>query len=254
MIEIYLFIFGLFIGSFLNVLIERLSKEESIGGRSHCDFCKHTLAPADLVPVFSYLFLRGKCRYCRKKLSPQYPLVEILTGIIFVLSWTYSPFVTIPLLILTIALSCVLEVIVIADLKYQIIPDEMQIVLVVIGLAMFTLQGVAPSAVLVRIAEGALIMTPILFLYLITKGKGMGFGDVKLAFGIGILLGTYKGALALYIAFLTGAVVGVCLLATTKSKMKSKIAFGPFLVVGIVALFFFEKQVFFVVDKILLNR
>lgn len=254
MIEVILFVYGLVVGSFLNVLVDRLSQEESITGRSHCDHCKKTLAPADLIPVFSYVFLGGRCRYCKTKLSIQYPLVELLTGVVFVLSWHFAPFMAVPLKLLTVALSCVLLVILVADFKYQIIPDEMQVALVVIGLGMLLLTGAAPSAILWRIAEGALIMAPILFLYLITRGRGMGFGDVKLAFGIGVLLGAINGALALYIAFITGAAVGVVLLLLSKFKMKSKIAFGPFLVAGIVVMFFFEKQVFFVVDKILLNR
>lgn len=254
MLIIALFVYGLAVGSFLNVLADRLPQEEGIGGRSHCDHCKRTLAPADLIPVVSYVFLGGRCRYCKKKLSVQYPVVELITGVVFVLSWYFAPFVSNPLKLLTIALSSVLLVILVADLRYQIIPDEMQIALVVIGTGILLLRGVAPSAVLWRLAEGALVMAPILFLYLVTKGRGMGFGDVKLAFGIGVLLGAVNGGLALYIAFITGATVGMVLLLLSKFKMKSKIAFGPFLVVGIVALFFFESEVFFIVDKILLSR
>jgi leader peptidase (prepilin peptidase)/N-methyltransferase len=254
MLTIILFVYGLVVGSFLNVLIDRLSMEQSIGGRSHCDHCGKTLRWQDLVPVFSYIYLRGKCRYCKKKLSPQYPLIEILTGLVFVLSWNFSPFDTIPLRILTIALSCVLLVILAADFKYQIIPDEMQVALVGIAVLMLVFHDVPLTGVLIRGVEGVLIMLPILFLYLVTRGRGMGFGDVKLAFGIGVLLGLQRGGLALYIAFLTGAVVGVGLLISGRTKMKNKIAFGPFLIVGIVCLFFFHTQVFLLVDKVLNSR
>lgn len=254
MIDIILMVYGVAFGSFLNVLADRLSKEESIGGRSHCDHCKKTLQPVDLIPVVSYVLLAGKCRYCHKKLSIQYPLMEIVTGVLFVLAWNFGPFAAIPLKLLTIALTSILLVIFVADMRYQIIPDEMQIALVVVGAALFLLQGATPVGVALRIAEGILIMLPILFLYLITKGQGMGFGDVKLAFGIGILLGAFRGGLALYIAFLTGAIIGVGLMVFQRSKMKSKIAFGPFLIVGIVLLFFFQKEVFFVVDKVLPTR
>src|SRR3989344_3248327 len=85
MSSIFLFIFGTAIGSFLNVLIDRLPREESIMGRSHCEYCKKILSPIDLIPVLSFLFLKGKCRYCGKKLSLQYPGIEILTGVLFVL-------------------------------------------------------------------------------------------------------------------------------------------------------------------------
>lgn len=250
MLESILFVYGVAIGSFLNVLIDRLSMEEGIGGRSHCDHCKKTLKPKDLIPVFSFLSTGGKCRYCKKKLSLQYPIVELLTGVTYVISWHFSPFDNVPLRILTLALSSVLLVILVADLKYQIIPDEMQVALIVIGIALVILQKAAPSAVLIRVAEGALVMSPILLLYVLTKGRGMGFGDVKLAFGIGLLLGAVNGALALYIAFLSGAIVGVGLLVASRKKMNSKIAFGPFLIVGIVCMFFLKNEVFFVVDKL----
>lgn len=254
MINIILFVYGIAFGSFLNVLADRLSKEESIGGRSHCDHCKKTLQPIDLIPVVSYVMLGGKCRYCHKKLSMQYPLMEVVTGALFVLAWHFGPFAAIPLKLLTIALASILLVIFVADVRYQIIPDEMQVALVLVGLALFLLQGATPIGVALRVSEGVLIMLPILFLYLVTKGRGMGFGDVKLAFGIGILLGAFRGGLALYIAFLIGALVGVGLMILQRSKMKSKIAFGPFLIVGIVLLFFFQKEVFFMVDKVLPTR
>ncbi|MBI1863443.1 prepilin peptidase [Candidatus Microgenomates bacterium] len=249
-----LFVYGLAFGSFLNVLADRLSMEQTIGGRSHCDYCKKTLRWNDLIPVISYVLLKGKCRYCHKKLSVQYPLVELVTGVVFVLSWYYSPF-TLPILrIFSIALSSVLLVILVADLRYQIIPDEMQVALVGIAMLMILFSGATLTGILLRLGEGILVMLPILILFLLTRGRGMGFGDVKLAFGIGVLLGVYRGGLALYIAFLTGAIVGVGLLASRRTKMKNKIAFGPFLVVGIVCLFYFQKQVFFVVDKLFLTR
>ncbi|NTU72891.1 prepilin peptidase, partial [Candidatus Roizmanbacteria bacterium] len=88
---VFIFILGTAIGSFLNVLIDRLPQGKSIGGRSHCDYCEKQLTPVDLVPVLSFIFLRGKCRYCHKKLSIQYPLMELLTGVIFVLGWLFLP-------------------------------------------------------------------------------------------------------------------------------------------------------------------
>src|SRR3989338_3394559 len=105
MSSIFLFIFGTAIGSFLNVLIDRLPREESINGRSHCEYCKKTLSPLDLVPVLSFLFLKGKCRYCGRKLSWQYPGIEILTGLLFVsISNIQSPISNFQLPILNIQL------------------------------------------------------------------------------------------------------------------------------------------------------
>ena len=129
----FLFIYGTAIGSFLNVLIDRLPNEQSIMGRSHCDYCKKTLQGIDLFPIFSFLLLKGKCRYCHKKLSYFYPFVEILTGIAFILTWMYFPVVGRTVVLQTLGkiaglgIISSLIVIIFADLKYQIIPDSMQV-------------------------------------------------------------------------------------------------------------------------------
>src|SRR3989344_25048 len=134
MSSIFLFFLGTIIGSFLNVLIDRLPREESIMGRSHCDHCKKTLSPIDLIPVLSFLFLKGKCRYCGKKLSLQYPGIEILTGVLFVLIYNFKFLIynsnsNFEFQISNYAIVSCLIVIFFIDLKNQIIPDEMQIAL-----------------------------------------------------------------------------------------------------------------------------
>ena len=249
LILFYLFILGLFLGSFFNVLSDRLPQEQSILGRSHCDFCKKNLTVLDLIPVYSFLSLKGRCRYCHKKLSYFYPLVEILTGCLFVIAWITTPIViptAVNLLaarIITIGLFSVLLTIFMADVKYHLIPDSLQFVFLVLALCYHLVQAASWLMLGSFIVSGILVMLPILILYLITRGRGMGFGDVKLAFVIGFLLGTIPGWIALYIGFIAGSVVGVALLITKKKKLQSQIAFCPFLIIGIVLSVFYQTEI-----------
>ena len=246
-----LFIYGTVIGSFLNVLIDRLPNDESIMGRSHCDHCKKKLNGLDLFPILSFVFLGAKCRYCKKKLSYFYPFVEVLTGTSFVLTWIFAP-ITIhsgfPIMdyiqqVLYICIVSTLIVIIFADLKYKIIPDSMQVAFLIFAILLHLAQGAGASDFINYFLSGLAIMSPILFLFLITKGKGMGFGDVKLAFIFGFLLGLKGGLLVLYISFLTGGIIGALLLTLRKKGMKSTIAFGPYLVLGIIIMLFFSRQI-----------
>jgi len=221
--------FGLAIGSFLNVLIDRLPRGESVvWGRSKCDHCKKPLRWWELIPVISFLLLGGRCNRCHKKLSIQYSLVEGITAIGF----AYVGFISVSpvILVLTLIVLCSLVVIFFSDWKYQIIPDSM----VILGsIAAVVLAAQLSTPVLVsRIAIGILCSLFFGALWLVTRGRGMGLGDVKLVFLLGVLLG-YPGIIvALYVAFLTGAIVGVILVLARKKSFKSSVAFGPFLVVG----------------------
>src|SRR3989344_9157803 len=140
-VYIFIFFIGLFFGSFLNVLADRLSKGKTMLGRSICDSCKHTLAWNDLIPIVSYVILGGKCRYCKAPFSIQYPLAEIFTGVIFVLTWYVSTERLVistdvfGLHIIHVAIAAVLIVMFLADIRYQIIPDEMQIALLILGIS-----------------------------------------------------------------------------------------------------------------------
>lgn len=267
MFYILIFILGIAIGSFLNVLIDRLPQEETIMGRSHCDYCKKKLEWFDLVPVFAYFYLGAKCRRCKKKLSFFYPTVELLTGVFFVLTVIFastkiynSPITNLnnggsiseSLLTLhtnvlyTVALlgivSCAI-VIFFSDFKYQIIADSIQITLFGFSLLYLITQGITPKIFLDHILAAFISMFPILLLFIITKGKGMGFGDVKLAFTMGFLLGIMGGITAIYLGFISGAIIGLILIITKKRKFKSKIAFGPFLIIGLLAVLFFGYQI-----------
>ncbi len=264
----YLFIFGLFIGSFLNVLADRLSRDETINGRSKCESCKHVLNWYDLLPIISYTLLRGKCRYCRASISLEYPGSEILTGVIFVLTYYLSStYYELPYLHLVhIVIASIFVVVLLSDIRYQIIPDEMQIALAAMALWRFFLLGIDPqmsffqnimsvsflSELGIRVVAGVAVMIPLLVIYLLTKGKGMGFGDVKFAFNMGLLLGIWPGALALYISFMIGGIVGIIFLLMKKGGLKSKIAFGPFLVIATYIVLFYQKDLVFYIQQLLI--
>lgn len=259
---IFVFIMGLAFGSFFNVLIDRLSVGESIMGRSHCDKCKHTLTSLDLVPVLSFVALKGKCRYCKTKLSYQYPAIELFTAVSFVLSWAFlsrgpevfttdiiSPAAFMKS-VFYLALVSVFIVIFFADFKYRIIPDEMQIAFLVVTVLLRMNAGTSITALGFALVEGALVAVPILLLYLFTRGKGMGFGDVKLAGNIGFLLGLKGGLLSLYFGFIVGAVAGISLIVSKQRRLKSKIAFGPFLLIGVLLVILFRAPLYAFIARI----
>jgi prepilin signal peptidase PulO-like enzyme (type II secretory pathway) len=251
-VAFFLFVMGAAFGSFINVLSDRLPREETILGRSHCENCKHILEWYDLIPIFSFLQIGGKCRYCKTKLSFYYPLSEIMTGLAFIVTWFYAPVhqfsngvisPEIEIIIRSVYLIVISGMIVVflSDLKTQIIPDSMQVVLLVCGIVLRLIEGHFQITVLGHLfIEGILVMVPILLLYVGTKGKGMGFGDVKLAFVIGVLFGLKLGFIILYLAFVFGAVAGVALIIKKKKKLKSKIAFGPYLILAMAAGLFLQ--------------
>lgn len=265
MVNIFLFCLGLAIGSFLNVLIDRLPNEEEIIGRSHCDHCRRQLEWRDLFPVFSYLFLKGRCRFCQKKLSLFYPLVELITGLTFVFVYRYSSQLGVENLLTAVPLnfeqslilihlkflqllallgifSCLI-VIFFADWKYRVIPDSIQLVFFAFSLLFLFSRGAGADGFLHHVVGALATALPILFLFLATGGRAMGFGDVKLAFNMGFLLGLWGGSTAVYFGFIFGGIAGVILVLLGKKKLKSKIAFGPFLILGLLAVFLCQKQI-----------
>lgn len=255
MIIIILFILGLSVGSFLNVVIDRLPAGESvIRGRSHCDKCKKILAWYDLIPLLSFVYLQGKCRYCKYSLSYQYPAVELITGISFALidsSFTFDilSFSEIFRSIFTlIFISCMIAIF-ITDLKYRIIPDE---VLVFFGFsALLYIYIFERNQIMPDILSAFISSAFFLFLVIITRGRGMGMGDVKYALLMGFILGIPKIIIGLYLAFLTGGVISIILIIAGLKKMKSTIPFGPFLVLGTAVTLFWGDYLWIVVKKIM---
>jgi leader peptidase (prepilin peptidase) / N-methyltransferase len=225
-------LFGLVIGSFCNVLIDRLPKGETVlWGRSHCDHCKKTLRWFELIPVISFILQGGVCRRCKKKLSIQYPVIELISACLLVSLYTvYSS--TIFLFVAYSIIAYSFLVIFVADVKEQIIPDSM-LVTGLLGIAvMYYAQGIGLPQLGIYVWSAVCACAFFFLLWLITKGRGMGLGDVKLAFVLGLFLGFPRIVIALYIGFLTGACVGVILILLGNKTLKSKIAFGPFLLFG----------------------
>lgn len=256
MFFILIFILGLFVGSFLNVIIDRTGKNESfISGRSHCEFCNKKLKWVDLIPLLSYFFLKGKCRYCNKKLSYQYPIIEIITGILFLISFIYAiniyslPSISfIFMLLFSIIVSCSLLLVFMIDLKFGIIPDRIIFFSVVVTAIYLLFAGGFLHNLLTAIASCAFF----LLLVVITKGRGMGVGDAKFAFLIGLLLGFPFTIISIYLAFLTGAIVSIILILAGKKKFKKDtIPFGPFLAICTLLVFFIGNKLLEILLKVL---
>lgn len=239
-----LFVLGIFIGSFLNVLADRFENKESVlTGRSHCDYCKKVLSWRDLIPLFSFLSTSGKCRYCHHKLSFYYPVSEIFTGIFFALSYVQMVNGQWSMVSLVFGLYVISSMIVVflSDIKYGIIPDKIIVPAAVISLIYLIIYF--PSNVVVNLlaAVGSLLF--FLFIFLGTRGKAMGFGDVKFAFLLGLILGPLNTIIALYVAFLTGAAAGLILILWKKKRLKTAVPFGPFLVLGFFVSYFFAPLI-----------
>jgi len=250
--NLFVFLFGLIVGSFLNCVVYRLEKKQSfLQGRSFCPYCKHTLSWQDLIPVFSFLFLRGKCRYCNKKVSIQYPLVEIATALLFLLIFNFSPFGRSPAggqTLFWLIVSSFLIIIFVYDLKHFIIPDKVIYPAIIIALIFnFSPYGRSPAGgqFIIHNSIFAAVGAAIFFLtiVLISQGKWMGVGDIKLAFLMGLLLGFPYILVALFFSFLIGAIIGVGLILAKRKTMKSEIPFGPSLVAGTYTALFFGENI-----------
>lgn len=216
---------GLAVGSFLNVCIFRLPEGRSvIWPPSSCSSCGTRLGPRDLVPVGSYVLLRGRCRYCGARISPLYPCVEILTAVLFV--GLYSLMGPGMELAKALVLVSVLIVAAFTDLRRMVIPDRLLVFGLVAGILFCFFDG-WKQAVIGALAAGA----PLLVLALASRG-GMGMGDIKLAGLVGFYLGWEKALLGIFMAAVAGALTGGILLAGGRLKRKQPFPFAPFLAGG----------------------
>ena len=249
MIAVFIFIFGAIIGSFLNVVILRYNTGLSImskgSPRSHCFSCHKVLKWYELIPILSFFIQRGHCRTCYSRISWQYPIVEILTGLVFLL--IYLLLSTNYLLILYYwFIFSLLIVISVYDIRHKIIPNKIVWLFVFLSLFSFIfrahLLGIRDYSLLINnIFAGLGLALPFALLWLLSKGKLMGLGDAKLALGIGFLLGLSSGITALLFSFWIGAIFGIILLvpwrsftglAIKKAGLKTEIPFGPFLILA----------------------
>ena len=254
-------LFGLVMGSFLSCIIYRLQTGESfLKGRSFCPHCRHELSWQDLIPIFSFLILKGRCRYCRKPISWQYPLVELATGIIFLLIvWNLEFGICLEFgiwnLLFYLLISCFLIIIFVYDLKHYIIPDAVIYPAIAIAFLYqlfrmlnfvnWNLFGIwnVESGILRPISSAFLASLFFLAIVFLSQGKWMGLGDVKLAFLMGLFLGFPNILVALFLAFFIGAIIGIGLIISGKRTLKSEVPFGPFLITGTFIALFWGNQI-----------
>ncbi len=229
LVGFFVFITGAAMGSFINVVVDRLIAGQGLGGRSHCDHCKKTLSWYELFPILSYIALRGRCRRCHTTLSLEHPIIEISTGMFYVITWILIPSASV---ILYWGIVSCAWIIVLSDLRYKLISDYMQLSFFISLLLLKLVERASIFSLLGDCFAGIMVSLPIGLIFVVSNERAMGLGDVFLAALIGFALGISKGLLALYIAFLLGAVVGVVLLIQQKKGMKSAVPFGPFLLCG----------------------
>ena len=257
---IFVFIFGIIFGSFLNVCILRIPlKETIVSERSHCMSCGHQLAWYDLFPLFSYLFLGGKCRYCKAKISPQYPIVEFLNGAFAVLCfmmagfWPHKIVMILNLelfiygfvvMVLSAILCSVLIVISVIDWRTFEIPLGCNIVILVLGIIrlMYNLVVYGFDGNWVEYVIGFFVVSvPLAIIYYISKGRAIGGGDVKLMAVAGLFLGWKLALVAMLFGCLYGSVIHI--LRMKVSGEGKQLAMGPYLSAGIVTALWFGQYI-----------
>jgi leader peptidase (prepilin peptidase) / N-methyltransferase len=261
---IFAFALGTIIGSFLNVVAYRYGTSKNLGGRSSCMACCQQLKWYELIPIVSYVMLSGKCRTCRSKISAQYPYVESITGLLFTL--LYLKFLPIlesePILFITLFayfafIFSILMVIAVYDIRHKMIPDKLVFMFsgfsLIALLPMFYFSGYSYISLIVAVLAGPILALPFAFLWYISHGKWIGFGDAKIALGMGWFLGLAGGVSAVTLGFWAGAIVSVFLLIVSKyGKGKTKITryteipFAPFLLIGLALVFFFNFDFFYI--------
>jgi leader peptidase (prepilin peptidase) / N-methyltransferase len=236
-------LFGLFIGSFLNVCIYRIARDESVvWPASHCPQCGAHIKPWDNIPVISYLILKGKCRNCSEPISIRYPVVELLSGLLAVsLLYRFGPTVSFLIYYLW---ACVLLVITFIDLDIQIIPDRLSLGGIVAGLlVLYWLPVTYKDALLGLVLGGGLLLAIIYGYYFLTKKEGMGGGDVKLLAMIGVFTGWQGVLFTVFISSLMGTMVGIPYGLIKQGTLKAAIPFGPFLALGALLYVFWGQQI-----------
>lgn len=246
---VIVFLYGIVIGSFLNVCIYRIPENSSIVfGRSHCMSCNQPIKWYDLVPIFSFLFLRGKCRNCKAKISIQYPAIEALNGILYVLVfyiYGWNDFYHIILSIINCLIISALIVLSVIDFRTNTIPFGINIFIFITGVIGAFAEYFAGGRKLMIAADHLIgffaVSVFLLILFYATKGQGMGGGDIKLMAAAGLALGAKSVILAFFIGCILGAIIHPIRM---KLLHKSRVlAFGPYLSVGITISILFGKQI-----------
>lgn len=233
------FIYGLIFGSFFNVVGLRVPKNESIvSPPSHCTICDRRLTIKDLVPVFSYVFLKGKCRGCDTKISWIYPTMELVTGSLFAFAF-YKLGLSMELIVAILFIS-MLVIITVSDFAYMLIPDK---VLLFFGVLLIIARFLSPLEPWWDSIFGAAGGFGILLLIAILSKGGMGGGDIKLFAVIGLVLGMLPTLLTLFLAAFIGAIVGVIHLRRSKQGRKTPVPFGPSIALAAIVVYFYGQEI-----------
>jgi len=270
---IFLVIFGLLIGSFLNVVALRYNTGKSIGGRSECFSCGHTLSWKDLFPLFSFLLQRGRCRYCSSVISIDNIYAEITTGLFFGLIAArgifsgYVDFLNPEYLVSTIFLFFVFSVLIIIflyDIKHKIIPDLLSFIFGASAfISLFFFEFINGTYLYtgfhypdwIHVVAGLLVPLPFFLIWIVSKGKWIGLGDPKLMVGMGFLFGIAQGFSSVFVSFWIGALFAIALITVNalykkrlmqlgkKSIMKTEIPFAPFLIIATLITIIFDINI-----------
>ena len=278
-LAVFIFLLGIIIGSFLNVVILRYNTGMPIAAdRSRCFSCGHSLGTLELIPVLSYVIQRGRCKHCGAKISWQYPFVELLTGFLFLavfLGFPIGPILAgivpqalllrlIFTLIYYYVIISILIVIMVYDLRHKIIPDGLVYTFIALSLVykliLIAELPIYSRALWLDLAAGPIFFVIFFLIWYLSRGRAMGFGDAKLVLGIGFFLGLVQGTSALILGFWIGAVVGIALLLFPYMQkklfpkaslwgggkgltIKSELPFAPFLILGLLIAFFFPIDI-----------
>ncbi|WP_010099166.1 prepilin peptidase [Ornithinibacillus scapharcae] len=229
------FILGLIFGSFFNVVGIRVpQKKPFIHDRSECPHCHHKLAWYELIPVFSYMIQLGRCRNCKQKISFIYPMMELLTGVLFALSFIHIG-LKIELLVALLLIS-LLIIIFVSDLKYMLIPNKVLVFFLPLFIILRIIEPLEPwwSPI-----AGAITGFVIIALIILVSRGGMGAGDMKLFFVLGIVLGIKNVLIAFFLSCLIGALIGMLLLLFKRIDRKQPVPFGPYIVIGTLLTYFY---------------
>lgn len=248
-----LFAFGLLVGSFVNVLILRLPESKSLGGRSHCPHCRHILSSRDLIPVLSFVLLRGKCRYCKARISKRYPTTELVTALMFAFAGTVvnqnerTWLLSLIFILLTIIF---LIVVFVVDFEHYVILDVVVFPAAAVFLLLRLLEDFIIPTVFFRdssLVSGLLAaLAGFIFfgaIWLFSRGRWMGLGDVKFMIPFGLILGFPLVFVGIMSSFIIGSLVSIPLLISGSKQLKSRVPFGTFLAAALVFAMFWGEPV-----------
>lgn len=255
--SIYLFVLGASFGSFALAMVSRMKSGRNwVRGRSACESCKKTLKMRDLIPIFSWLYTKGRCRYCGVKLSSWYPSVELALGLVFTLSYIYWPEqlvsgYEIARLVIWLLATVVMAGLVIFDVKWYLLPNKLVYPLILLSLSWVYVDAlengvnygtIVDYGLSILVASGFFLM-----LYVVSKGKWIGDGDIRLGVAIGLFTGSaVQSWLVLFLASIIGLAVSVPVLFSNrgvKSKMKLQIPFGPMLIFALIIVILFGQNI-----------